>query len=43
MLRRFSDIKTNMRTLQRVAVYWRYSSIFRSEVYQKHGMRFGLK
>lgn len=43
MFRRFSDLKTNMRTLQRVGVYWRYGSIFRSEVYQKHGMRFGLK
>lgn len=43
LIRRFADVKTNMRTLQRVAVYWRYSTIFRSEVYQKHGMRFGLR
>jgi hypothetical protein len=24
-------------------LYWRYTTIFRSEVYRKHGMRFGLK
>jgi radical SAM superfamily enzyme YgiQ (UPF0313 family) len=43
LLHRFADIKTNMRTLQRMAIYWRYTTIFRSEVYRKHGMRFGLK
>lgn len=43
MLRRFADIKTNMRTLQRMGVFWRYGTIFRSEVYRKHGMRFGLR
>ena len=43
LFRRFADIKTNMRTLQRMHVYWKYTTIFRSEVYQKHGMRFGLK
>jgi radical SAM superfamily enzyme YgiQ (UPF0313 family) len=43
LLHRFADIKTNMRTLQRMLLYWRYTTIFRSEVYRKHGMRFGLK
>ena len=43
LLHRFADIKTNMRTLQRILLYWRYTTIFRSEVYRKHGMRFGLK
>jgi radical SAM superfamily enzyme YgiQ (UPF0313 family) len=43
LLRRFADIKTNMRTLQRAGVFWRYASVFRNEVYRKHGMRFGLK
>jgi radical SAM superfamily enzyme YgiQ (UPF0313 family) len=40
---RFSDLKTNVRSLWRVAMYWRYTFLFRSEVYRKHGMRFGLK
>ena len=43
LLHRFADLKTNMRTLQRMLIYWRYTTIFRSEVYRKHGMRFGLK
>lgn len=43
LFRRFADIKTNMRTLQRMAVYWRYAGLFRKEVHRKHGMRFGLK
>ncbi len=43
LVRRFSDVKTNLRSLWRVAAYWRYSTLFRREVYRKHGMRFGLK
>ncbi len=43
MLYRFSDLKTNMRTLWKIATYWRYGALFRKEVYQKHSMRFGLK
>ena len=43
LLYRFSDIKTNLRTLWSVAAYWRYTTLFRKEVYKKHGMRFGLK
>ncbi len=43
LLHRFADIKTNMRTIQRILLYWRYTTIFRNEVYRKHGMRFGLK
>ena len=43
LLYRFSDIKTNLRTLWSVAAYWKYTTLFRREVYQKHGMRFGLK
>jgi radical SAM superfamily enzyme YgiQ (UPF0313 family) len=43
LLYRFSDIKTNLRTLWSIAAYWKYSTLFRREVYQKHGMRFGLK
>ncbi|MDR2187832.1 MAG: radical SAM protein [Azonexus sp.] len=43
LLYRFSDLQTNMRTLWRMVMYWRYAMLFRSEVHQKHGMRFGLK
>lgn len=43
LLYRFSDMKTNLRTLWSVAAYWKYTTLFRSEVYKKHGMRFGLR
>ena len=43
LLRRFSDLRTNLRSLWRAAAYWRYTTLFRKEVYKKHGMRFGLK
>jgi radical SAM superfamily enzyme YgiQ (UPF0313 family) len=43
LLYRFSDLKTNLRSLWRAAAYWRYTTLFRKEVYKKHGMRFGLK
>jgi radical SAM superfamily enzyme YgiQ (UPF0313 family) len=43
LLYRFSDIKTNLRSFWRAAAYWRYTTLFRKEVYKKHGMRFGLK
>lgn len=43
LVRRFSDVKTNLRSLWKVATYWKYNVIFRKEVYKKHGMRFGLQ
>ncbi len=43
LLYRFSDVRTNLRTLWRAAAYWRYATLFRKELYKKHGMRFGLK
>ena len=43
LIRRFSDWKTNLRSLSRAASFWKYSLLFRKEVYRKHGMRFGLK
>ncbi len=43
MLYRFSDVKTNLKTLWRSVSYWRYATLFRREVYRKHKMRFGLK
>jgi radical SAM superfamily enzyme YgiQ (UPF0313 family) len=42
LLYRFSDFKTNMRSLGRMIVFWYYTLIFRKEVYKKHAMRFGL-
>jgi hypothetical protein len=43
LLHRFSDMKTNLRSLERALSYWYYTLIFRKEVYKKHAMRFGLK
>ena len=43
LLHRFSDVKTNLRTLWRAALFLRYSTLFRKEVHKKHGMQFGLK
>jgi radical SAM superfamily enzyme YgiQ (UPF0313 family) len=40
---RFSDLKTNLRSAWRAVNYWRYTTLFRREVYKKHLMRFGLK
>lgn len=43
LLRRFSDWKTNLRTLGRAWAFYRYSRLFRKEVHKKHGLRFGLE
>jgi radical SAM superfamily enzyme YgiQ (UPF0313 family) len=43
LIYRFSDFKTNLKTLWSIAAYWKYTTLFRKEVYKKHGMRFGLK
>ncbi len=43
LIYRFSDLRTNMKTLWSIAAYWKYTTLFRREVYQKHHMRFGLK
>lgn len=43
LFQRFSDVKTNLRSLSRAITFWRYTLLFRKEVYKKHGMRFGLK
>ena len=43
LLYRFSDMKTNLRTLWRASTYLRYALLFRKEVHKKHGMRFGIK
>ncbi len=41
LLWRFSDLKTNMRTLNRMRAFWRFTPVFRREVFKKHGMLFG--
>lgn len=41
LLWRFSDLRTNMRTLTRMRAFWRFTPVFRREVYKKHGMVFG--
>jgi radical SAM superfamily enzyme YgiQ (UPF0313 family) len=43
LVQRFSDMKTNLRSLSRALSFWRYTLLFRKELYKKHGMRFGLK
>jgi radical SAM superfamily enzyme YgiQ (UPF0313 family) len=43
LLHRFSDMQTNMRALNRAFLYWKYTLLFRKEVYKKHQMRFGLR
>lgn len=43
LLQRFSDVKTNLRSFTRALSFWRYSLLFRKEVYKKHGMRFGVR
>lgn len=43
LIRRFSDPKTNLRTLARATNFLRYALLFRREVHKKHSMRFGLK
>ena len=43
LLYRFSDLKTNLKSLWRASNYLRYATLFRKEVHKKHSMRFGLK
>jgi radical SAM superfamily enzyme YgiQ (UPF0313 family) len=41
MLWRFSDLRTNMRTIRRMRAFWQFTPVFRKEVFKKHGMVFG--
>lgn len=43
IIRRFSDIRMTLQSIRRVCSFWRYTLLFRKEVYKKHGMKFGLK
>ncbi len=42
LVRRFMDLRTNMRSAARMLAYWRFNPIFRREVFKKHGLRLGL-
>lgn len=39
LLYRFSDIKTNLRTLKRASIFLRYTLLFRKEVFKKQGLK----
>jgi len=41
IFRRFFDLKTNMRSLFRMAIYWMYNPLFRKETFKKQGMLLG--
>ena len=41
IFRRFFDLRTNMRSLERMAIYILYNPLFRRETFKKHGMRLG--
>lgn len=41
--KRLLDFKTNMRSIQRIGIYLKYSLLFRTEVYKKHGMHLGKR
>lgn len=43
IIKRFSDLKLTLQSFSRIISFWRYTLLFRKEVYKKHGMRFGLK
>ncbi len=43
MMRRFLDIKTNMRSLRKMGIFWRYGLLYRKETFKKQGMFFGKK
>lgn len=43
IIKRFSDLKLTLQSFSRIISFWRYTLLFKKEVYKKHGMRFGLK
>lgn len=42
IIHRALDLRTNMRSLYRLAIYAVYSRLFRQEMFKRHGMKFGL-
>jgi radical SAM superfamily enzyme YgiQ (UPF0313 family) len=43
IVRRAFDLKTNMRSPYRLAIYALYNPLFRQETFKKHGMRLGVE
>jgi radical SAM superfamily enzyme YgiQ (UPF0313 family) len=43
IIKRAFDLKTNMRSLLRLAIYVLYNPLFRKEAFKKQGMRLGLE
>jgi len=43
IIKRFFDLKLTLQSFSRIISFWRYTLLFKKEVYKKHGMRFGLK
>lgn len=43
IIRRFSDLRVTLQSMNRILSFWRYTFLFRKEVYKKNGMKFGLK
>jgi radical SAM superfamily enzyme YgiQ (UPF0313 family) len=41
IFKRSLDLSTNMRTVWKMAMYWKYNSLFRKETLKKQSMRFG--
>lgn len=41
LARRFLDIRTNLRSLGAIALFWSYNRVFRSETFKKQDMSFG--
>jgi radical SAM superfamily enzyme YgiQ (UPF0313 family) len=43
LFRRFADVKTHLRSISRMAAFWKYTLLFKKEIPKKHQMRFGLQ
>ena len=41
IFKRFFDLRTNMGSLYRMAIYWMYNPLFRRETFKKQGMLLG--
>ncbi|MBN2685003.1 MAG: B12-binding domain-containing radical SAM protein [Pontiellaceae bacterium] len=41
LFKRSLDLKTNMKTFRKLAIYWRYNVLFRRETFKKQNMQFG--
>ena len=43
LVRRFLDLRTNLRSLSSMGLFWSYNHLFRTEMHKKQGMRFGYR